>query len=219
MSKSVRDLEAEVAQLRAALKQQTMLLQSIVGRATESINSSTPLLAEKKKKVLFRTSSNSLKEMLTGEIKQQNYEEVYEPSGEVLGTGMTGSVFVVQKRNTKKRFACKKLKKSGLNASKMANLRKEVNIMAMLDHPNIIKLVDAFEDRNYLVIISELCTGGELYDHLISAETYTQQVAAGVFKQMVVAVNFCHQHGIVHRDLKLENFIITGESGRSLHTL
>ena len=210
----IQALEAEVASLKKALSNQTALLSRIASLAQTGVASAPqgsetvpPLpLALKPKR-----HSDSLKETLTGRIKSANFHDFYTAdTSKVLGTGMTGSVFVVRSKVTKKKFACKKIAKAGLNDLKMANLRKEVNIMARLDHPNIIKLVDAFEDRKYLVIISELCTGGELYDHLISAETYTQQMAANVFKQMVKAVNFCHMHGIAHRDLKLENFIITG---------
>lgn len=211
----IQALEAEVASLKQALSSQTALLSRIASLAqtgasvvpSQEGEKAPPLpLALKAKR-----HSDSLKETLTGRIKAANFHDFYTAdTSKVLGTGMTGSVFVVRSKVTKKKFACKKIAKAGLNDLKMANLRKEVNIMARLDHPNIIKLVDAFEDRKYLVIISELCTGGELYDHLISAETYTQQMAANVFKQMVKAVNFCHMHGIAHRDLKLENFIITG---------
>lgn len=206
-------LETEVATLRRALQNQTEILKTIAAAVQQGLNA-IPQNAQQPalpKPLGARRASDSLKEMLTGTIKHANFRDFYsaDPS-KVLGTGMTGSVFVVKHKVTKKKFACKKIAKAGMNQAKIDNLRKEVNIMAMLDHPNIIKLVDAFEDRKYLVIISELCSGGELYDHLISAETYTQQVAANVFKQMVKAVNFCHQNGIAHRDLKLENFIITG---------
>lgn len=216
----IQALEAEVASLRAALAHQTKVLRSIMGHAQEAVqhaeHAAAPTLPSPHKSLKQRRHSESLKELLTGTIKQADFRDFYvADTKKVLGTGMTGSVFVVKSKVSKKKFACKKIAKAGMNAHKMANLRKEVNIMARLDHPNIIKLVDAFEDRKYLVIISELCTGGELYDHLISAETYTQQVAASVFKQMVLAVNFCHQHGIVHRDLKLENFIITDYDPKS----
>lgn len=217
----ITELETEVIALRKALHHQTTVLRKIAAGAQDAIQLTltsipaassvgAPSLPSPSGLTKNRRNSDSLKELLTGTIKSASYQDYYTPdTSKVLGTGMTGSVFVVKHKTTKKKFACKKIAKAGMNQTKMANLRKEVNIMAMLDHPNIIKLVDAFEDRKYLVIISELCTGGELYDHLISAETYTQQVAASVFKQMVKAVNFCHQHGIVHRDLKLENFIIT----------
>jgi hypothetical protein len=220
----VAQLEAEVERLRQALTRQNAILQNIASLANSGLleqpdaaaaaqgGASAPPLPALPASLTQRRSSESLKELLTGRIKTANFHDFYTAdTTKVLGTGMTGSVFVVRSKVTKKKFACKKIAKVGMNEKKMANLRKEVNIMSRLDHPNIIKLVDAFEDSKYLVIISELCTGGELYDHLIKAETYTQEMAATVFKQMVTAVNFCHAHGIVHRDLKLENFIITGE--------
>lgn len=78
----------------------------------------------------------------------------------------------------------------------------------MLDHPNILKLYEYFEDDQNFYLITELCTGGELFDKIIEKEQYLEQEAAQVFKEMLTGVNYCHSQGIVHRDLKPENFLL-----------
>merc|ERR1719198_2103348 len=87
------------------------------------------------------------------------------------------------------------------------NLKQEIKLLAMLDHPNIVKIREAFEDRQSITIIMEICSGGELFDNLAEETNYSQQRAATLFKQMVSSVVYCHKMHVAHRDLKLENFV------------
>ena len=89
----------------------------------------------------------------------------------------------------------------------MAQFLSEINILAQLDHPHILKLYEFFEDDKNFYIITELCTGGELFDKIIEKEFYTEHEASKVFKQFMLGINYCHSNGIVHRDLKPENFL------------
>ena len=88
-------------------------------------------------------------------------------------------------------------------------LRQEIRIMAKLDHPNILRLHECFEDAKQIHLVLELCTGGELLErlHQQAGHHYTEKVACQFIKTMVSAVRYCHENGIVHRDLKLENFL------------
>jgi calcium-dependent protein kinase len=81
-----------------------------------------------------------------------------------------------------------------------------------LDHPNIIKLYETYEDQSTIYMVLELATGGELYDHLIDADHYSEKEAAEYFYHMCQSINYCHNHDICHRDLKLENFIFENVS-------
>lgn len=83
----------------------------------------------------------------------------------------------------------------------------EVKILQTLDHPNVIKLYEYFEDDLNVYLVTELCSGGELFDKIIAQEYFTEQQAARVFKQILMALNYCHTMNIVHRDLKPENFL------------
>lgn len=96
----------------------------------------------------------------------------------------------------------------------LENLRQEIRIMAQLDHPHIIRLHECFEDKKCIRLILELCTGGELLDrlHAQPAHKYNEQVACGYIHTMLTAISYLHEHNIVHRDLKLENFLFESPS-------
>ena len=76
-----------------------------------------------------------------------------------------------------------------------------------MDHPNILKLYEFFEDDKNMYLITEICKGGELFDRIIEEEFFSEKVAANIFKQMLQPINYCHKRGIAHRDLKPENFL------------
>lgn len=71
----------------------------------------------------------------------------------------------------------------------------------------MIKLYEYFEDAENVYLVNELCTGGELFDRIIKNEYFNEEMAAKIFKQILMALNYCHQVNIVHRDLKPENFL------------
>lgn len=81
--------------------------------------------------------------------------------------------------------------------------------MKMMDHPNIIRLFDTFEDAQNIYLVMELCTGGELFDRIIEVGSFTEKQAAVLMQQIVRAIYFVHQSGICHRDLKPENFLLS----------
>ena len=149
----------------------------------------------------------SLKSKISGHIKPGDWNEVYERKQD-LGSGMSGVVFLVSlKSDPNQTFACKTIEKHRMRDDEVQDLREEIALCASLDHPNIVKIVESFESDKAITMIMECCRGGELYDSLIEEGEYTQQRAAELFTMMVQAVNYCHQVGVVHRDLKLENFV------------
>ena len=75
------------------------------------------------------------------------------------------------------------------------------------DHPNIIKLYETFEDKRNVYLVFEVCSGGELFDRIISEGHFSDQRARSIFSQIVKSLNYCHKYGICHRDLKPENFL------------
>jgi calcium-dependent protein kinase len=84
-----------------------------------------------------------------------------------------------------------------------------------LDHPNVIKLYEFFEDEKNVYLITEMCKGGELFERIIARECFTEVEAAKVFKQVLMALNYCHSLNIVHRDLKPENFLFVSEDNET----
>ena len=133
-----------------------------------------------------------------------------------LGMGAYSKVFRVENKSTNEVFACKELLKSKIKDQK--KFRNEINIMSECDHPNIIKLIEIYEDKLHYELIMEELNGGSLTERLIEkvdddGETFSEREAATIFKQIISAISYCHGKGIVHRDLKMENVIFVDTKG------
>jgi len=88
-------------------------------------------------------------------------------------------------------------------------LFNEINILKEIDHPNIVKMYEFFEDEKRYYLVTEICKGGELFDEVINREKgFTERDTALVIKQVLSCVNYCHKNNIVHRDLKPENILL-----------
>ena len=127
-----------------------------------------------------------------------------------LGSGGFSKVYRVQNLTTNEIFACKELPIKKIND--FEKLTKEINIMSKCDHPNIIKLIEIYDDKRRLDLIMEECLGGTLFDRLLKKmedddETFSEKEAAIIFKQIISAIHYCHNQGIAHRDLKMENVL------------
>ncbi|KAF2205513.1 calcium/calmodulin-dependent protein kinase-like protein [Delitschia confertaspora ATCC 74209] len=93
-------------------------------------------------------------------------------------------------------------------AAERANILKEVQIMRQLDHPNIVKLIDFSEARQYYYIILELCPGGELFHQIVRLTYFSENLSRHVIVQVAKALEYLHeQAGVVHRDIKPENLL------------
>ena len=91
------------------------------------------------------------------------------------------------------------------------SFKSEMAVLRKLDHPNILKLYEVFEDQKKYFLVTEYCKGGELFDEIINKVTFSEADAAGIISQVLQAVAYCHSIGIVHRDLKPENVLIDKE--------
>ena len=137
--------------------------------------------------------------------------EKYRVDHAELGHGHYGVVRKCQNRSTKEYYAIKTIRKA--KVSRLEILKREIEILRKMDHPNIIRLVDVYEDDKYLHLVTELCTGGELFDRIIkktkTAEGhYSEKDASKVIRCLLGAISYVHNvHNISHRDLKPENFI------------
>jgi serine/threonine protein kinase len=103
--------------------------------------------------------------------------------------------------------AVKVYRKQELSLSRLHSLQKEVNIYLMLSHPNIVKLHNVYESNETVHLSMELCSGGELYTRLKQKGNFSEKSAARAAFQMLSAIEHLHMQGIVHRDLKLENWL------------
>jgi len=131
--------------------------------------------------------------------------------GEVLGQGGFGTVSLARGRQCDRECVLKVVDRDVVpNAAK---LDQEVEIHAALDHPNIVRIYERFMEEQQLCIVMELCRGGELLAAVekeggVCSEAQTRNI----FVQVMQAVNHMHRQGLVHRDLKLENFLIKEHS-------
>ncbi|KAI2572931.1 MARK3 isoform 26, partial [Pan troglodytes] len=90
-------------------------------------------------------------------------------------------------------------------------LFREVRIMKILNHPNIVKLFEVIETEKTLYLIMEYASGGEVFDYLVAHGRMKEKEARSKFRQIVSAVQYCHQKRIVHRDLKAENLLLDAD--------
>jgi len=141
-------------------------------------------------------------------------EEVYSGvhDGPVLGSGISGLVRLVTHRATGLKYAVKCLDLGLVDTEEgLQQLREEIYIMCQLDHPNIVRLEEVYESHSEIYLVQELCLGGELFDRLDEQPDYhyTEAQCARLIKQMLCSVRYIHSKGIIHRDLKLENFLFS----------
>uniref|UniRef100_A0A673J0X9 non-specific serine/threonine protein kinase n=1 Tax=Sinocyclocheilus rhinocerous TaxID=307959 RepID=A0A673J0X9_9TELE len=90
-------------------------------------------------------------------------------------------------------------------------LFREVRIMKLLNHPNIVKLFEVIETDKTLYLVMEYASGGEVFDYLVAHGRMKEKEARAKFRQIVSAVQYCHQKCIVHRDLKAENLLLDAD--------
>jgi calcium-dependent protein kinase len=127
---------------------------------------------------------------------------------------VSGIVRLVTHRETGVNYAVKCLDIGLVDSVEgLRQLRNEIFIMCQLDHPNIVRIEEVYESTNEIYILQELCHGGDLFDRLDEQPDfhYTEAQCARLVKQMVSAVRYLHSKGIIHRDLKLENFLFSNQ--------
>nr|XP_025719339.1 serine/threonine-protein kinase SIK1 isoform X2 [Callorhinus ursinus] len=127
-----------------------------------------------------------------------------------LGKGNFAVVKLARHRVTKTQVAIKIIDKTRLDSSNLEKIYREVQIMKLLNHPHIIKLYQVMETKDMLYIVTEFAKNGEMFDYLTSNGHLSENEARKKFWQILSAVEYCHSHHIVHRDLKTENLLLDG---------
>ncbi|ONM20513.1 Calcium-dependent protein kinase 18 [Zea mays] len=137
--------------------------------------------------------------------------EVRYSLGKLLGHGQFGYTFAAVDRASTERVAVKRIDKNKMVLPvAVEDVKREVKILkALQGHENVVHFYNAFEDDNYVYIVMELCEGGELLDRILAKKDsrYSEKDAAVVVRQMLKVAAECHLHGLVHRDMKPENFL------------
>uniref|UniRef100_A0A2S2PGJ5 MAP/microtubule affinity-regulating kinase 3 n=1 Tax=Schizaphis graminum TaxID=13262 RepID=A0A2S2PGJ5_SCHGA len=128
-----------------------------------------------------------------------------------IGKGNFAKVKLAKHVPTGKEVAIKIIDKTQLLPGSLQKLFREVRIMKMLDHPNIVKLLQVIETEKTLYLVMEYASGGEVFDYLVLHGRMREKEARAKFRQIVSAVQYCHQKRIIHRDLKAENLLLDSE--------
>lgn len=135
--------------------------------------------------------------------RKKKIEQDFEP-GQTIGQGKFGSVVKCRNKVSGEEFACKILTKGE------EIVHKEVEIMQHLSgHPGVVTLKAVYEDAQSFHLVMELCSGGRLLDQMRRDGLFSEQKAANLIKELMLVLKYCHDMGVVHRDVKPENILLS----------
>eukprot|EP01128_Nolandella_sp_AFSM9_P011388 TRINITY_DN80_c0_g1_i1.p1 TRINITY_DN80_c0_g1~~TRINITY_DN80_c0_g1_i1.p1 ORF type:complete len:378 (+),score=126.02 TRINITY_DN80_c0_g1_i1:49-1134(+) len=129
--------------------------------------------------------------------------------GDELGTGGFSVVVEATSKSDGEKYAVKIIDKTMIKED-IKLLKREIDIMKKVNHTNILKLHEIYEDDEKVYIVMELIDGSELFDRIVEKGYYSENNARIVVKQILKAVKYLHEKGIAHRDLKPENLLCSG---------
>ena len=145
---------------------------------------------------------------------------VYDPAGrsgirriykfkKLIGNGSFGKVFVAENRLDKSKSARVAIKVMKMKAvsHKLKMIKREINILQSLDHPNIVKYIETRYGKEYVYIVMEHFTGGELLDRIKTLDKFGENEAARIMEKLLRGIAHCHANGVAHRDIKPENIM------------
>ncbi|KAM3330656.1 hypothetical protein ACQJBY_027054 [Aegilops geniculata] len=132
--------------------------------------------------------------------------------GRTIGEGTFAKVKFAQNTETGESVAMKVLDRSSILKHKMVDqIKREISIMKLVRHPNVVRLHEVLASRKKIFIILEFITGGELFDKIIRHGRLSEADARKYFQQLIDGVDFCHSKGVYHRDLKPENLLLDSQ--------
>ncbi|KTG45562.1 hypothetical protein cypCar_00026015 [Cyprinus carpio] len=138
--------------------------------------------------------------------KTSNIKDIYDFK-EVLGTGAFSEVMLAEEKRTRKLVAIKCIPKKALEG-KENSIENEIAVLHKIKHANIVSLEDIFESKSHLYLVMQLVSGGELFDRIVEKGFYTEKDASKLIQQILDAVKYLHDMGIVHRDLKVRQQLV-----------
>eukprot|EP00826_Nyctotherus_ovalis_P013410 TRINITY_DN1361_c0_g3_i1.p1 TRINITY_DN1361_c0_g3~~TRINITY_DN1361_c0_g3_i1.p1 ORF type:complete len:609 (-),score=189.75 TRINITY_DN1361_c0_g3_i1:486-2312(-) len=145
-------------------------------------------------------------------IGYANITDYYELK-ENLGKGKFGLVRAAVHKKSGKRVAIKLMKKQVMTTQDLELVKQEIEIMKILQHPNLIRLLDVFENTDYIYIVMEVMEGGDLFGYLEKRHfRLPERTAARIVHSLAAGLYYLHNYGVVHRDLKPENVLMVSKA-------
>lgn len=163
---------------------------------------------DRRSKVMKDNMSYNLINMNTIGEPMEDFFEKYELTSEVLGKGSYAEVRLAKSIATQESFAVKIMIKSEMDQGDIDDMRREVEILKNLNHENIVKVYDYYEDAQLVYIVMEYLSGGELYKNIEDLEDYTEKDTRDIIITLIHALKYCKDRGIAHRDIKPENILL-----------
>jgi serine/threonine protein kinase len=137
--------------------------------------------------------------------------------GHILGKGITSAVLSATDRRTGKEYALKVMSSSNLTDHRLlSKINRELAIVQTLNHKNIVRFYDVIVQEDLIVIVSERCEGGELFEYISENRIRDQRMLKRLFWQIALAVQYLHEQGIAHSDIKPENILLDAEGNAKL---
>lgn len=158
-----------------------------------------------------KTSPPQVQKLNMSKTKKKKFDELYEVKEKL----QRGSASVVKKCYSKvyhKDFAVKIIER---NIKTDELVLHEVSIMNHLHHKNLVGVVDFFEEDDFYYIVMELMEGGDVFDRILDLQNYTEKDARDLAKSLLLAVDYMHQNGVAHRDIKPQNIFLDSKSNNS----
>lgn len=113
------------------------------------------------------------------------------------------------KKSTGESYAIKVVTKSKLTEEDEAALMDEIEVLNEMKHPNIIRLYETFDEKDFYYLVTEKMLGGELFDRIVQKSYYNEKEARDTCVVLFEAIRYCHSKKVAHRDLKPENLLLT----------
>jgi len=150
------------------------------------------------------------------ENAKPKFRSVYQ-QGEKLGEGAFSIVHRAVHKENGQEVAVKIIDRFGIPPDDEKALRSEVEILRSLEHDNIVRMFDFFEEKKHFYVVLEFVRGGELFDRLVKKTSFNEKEARDVVRVVCEALKYCHDRGIAHRDLKPENLLLTSSDENDLN--
>ncbi len=193
-------------------------------KSPESNLSTNPSQKETKNSTLVTKNQQDKKNVVSIDsnvfvVKGETSPDLFYIREKTLGHGSYGTVYLVKHKQLHRYFAMKVIRKSHKNKSEEDSLMNEINILRKMDHPNILKMTDFYNQKKEYDIITEYCQEGELFNEIKAYAPFNETITGYYMKQILKAVCYCHGMNIVHRDLKPENILIVKRMKNGCHPI